>query len=166
MNNVNLLQSVSFGLNLFYFTTEQQGDVWQFQLPVFNNLTYTLPLCSTRILFNTEFTFRPIFKRVFPFVEGGIGLAINEASYADTPKPNNTVPPTLLNHHTQSQFAYSVGGGFRIPFRKDMEASIRFVYSDLGRAKTASTGNLPVQGPISIELTSQSWLLGFSYLIG
>ncbi|MCB1827501.1 MAG: outer membrane beta-barrel protein, partial [Coxiellaceae bacterium] len=155
---------ISLGLDLFHINTKQQGDVWQFQLPIFNNLTYTLPISSTRILLNSEWGFRPVFHYVFPFIEAGIGFAINEASYNDAPKPGTTAMPLHLNHHTQGQFSYSIGGGFRIPVRKNMEASLRFIYTDLGHAKTTNTGSITIAAPVSVALTTQTWVLGFTYL--
>ena len=158
------IHDISLGLDFFDFNTTQSGNTWQFQDPTFNNFTYKTPIKSWRLLVDSEFTFQPVFTRIYPFLEGGIGFAANNASYQDTPIPDYGGTGPTVNGHTQYQFAYTAGGGLKALVSPHVELSFRYLYAHLGDATTSPTANLPLTAPVSVALYTHAWLAGLTYL--
>lgn len=160
----NLLHDITLGLDYFYLQGQQNGQVWQFENPSMYNFNYTLPLHSSRLLVDSEWTFHPIGTRTFPFIEGGMGFTANRTNYYDAPVPGLTGTSTIINKNTKYQFTYTVGGGFKFLIIPSLEASLRYLFSDLGHGTTATTGSTTLVAPVRTALTTQSILFGLTYL--
>jgi opacity protein-like surface antigen len=155
---------ISIGMDVFYFEAIQHGDTLDYR--IFNNFNYRLNVQSVRFMANGEWTFPGIGGLLFPFLEGGIGIASNTASYKDTPNANaSTTVGINIAKGSSTQFAYDVGGGIKVPLGKNIQASFRYLYSYLGSATTSKNANLPVSSGVSVSLAPQMWLLGISYLV-
>lgn len=159
-----ILHDISAGLDFWYYNTSQAGQTWLFEQPIYSNYNYQLPITSLRLLADSEWTFRSLLlPYLFPFIEGGIGFARNTASYSDTPLLANTSSLSIASN-TQYQFSYTVGGGVKILLPADLAISLRYLYADLGNATTSTTADVVLAAPITIRLTTQTWLAGVSYL--
>lgn len=165
INKNDILHDISLGLDFFYFQTTQDGDAWQFEQPIFNNFTYEIPIKSYRLLVDNEWTFRAIQSYFFPFVEVGIGFACNKASYEDMPNPGYAATGTHINSHVKYQFAYTAGGGIKVPFSNHFNFSLRYLYANMGNAKTADSANIPLNEPLTISLSTQAVFAGLTYLL-
>lgn len=163
----DLIHDVTLGLDYFYFQSNQMGSVWQFQQPEYDNYAYTMPLTSSRLTANTEWTLKPIHAFLMPFVEGGIGFAYNTLSYSDTPLAPIVDGQQQIGKHGQYQFAYTLGAGVKamIPKVKNTEISFRYLYANLGNAATSTHGAIPLSGPVTASLSTQAWVLGVTYLL-
>lgn len=160
----NLLHDISLGLDFMYFQTNQKGYTWLYEQPAYNNYTYQLPIDSLRLLVDSEWSFHSLLRPyLFPFIEGGIGFARNTASYNDSPLIANT-EGLSINSNAQYQFSYTVGGGVKILLPFNTELSVRYLYADLGNATTSSNASVPLAAPITIPLSTQTWLAGLTYL--
>lgn len=161
---LQLLQEISIGPDFMYFQTNQKGDTWLFEQSIYNNYNYQLPITSLRLLADTEWTFQPLLRSyLFPFIEGGIGFARNTARYEDYPLIANT-SGLSIDSHTQYQFSYTVGGGVKWLLPYHTELSFRYLYADLGNATTSTHASVTLAAPITIRLTTQTWLAGLTYL--
>ncbi|WP_058479490.1 outer membrane protein [Legionella waltersii] len=167
-----LVEEFSFGPEFFYFSSAGVGDVWQYRLPEMNNLTYRLPIKSYRLLVTDEITFKPISQMVFPFFEWGLGVAANQSSYQEYPRPTYNAPGLTLTQHTQYQFAYTLGGGLKIDISdwaklktNQLQLSLRYLYANLGSATTSNRSSAFLTTPISVDLSTQTWVAGLTYLI-
>lgn len=159
-----LLHDISIGPDFMYFQTNQKGETWLFGQSVYNNYDYQLPITSLRFLADSEWTFHSLLRPyLFPFIEGGIGFARNTARYEDSPLIANT-SGLSIDSHTQYQFSYTVGGGVKLLLPFNTQLSFRYLYADLGNATTATTASVPLAAPITIRLTTQTWLAGLTYL--
>ncbi len=161
-NMQKVLHDVSIGLDLMYLKDTQKGYVWLFQQPAYNNYYYHLSVTSLRLMADVELTLHPIGQYIFPFIEGGIGAARNTASYYDSPLLPGTTGLTI-GSQSQIQFAYTVGGGIKIPLLHGSELSLRYLYVDLGNAKTSGAASVPLAAPVKMALTSQTWLIGLTH---
>lgn len=164
IQNAPPLHDVSLGLDLFHFRTAQNGETWQYQHPSFNNFTYKLPVTSTRVMVDTEWTLSPIASNLFLFAQGGVGVAYNTASYHDTPMPSINGTGTTISSNSQGRFAYAFGGGTKIILNQKLNLSFRYVFTNLGNATTSQTANLTLLGPIKSTLSTQDWLIGLTYM--
>lgn len=168
------LHDVSLGMDFVYFQTKQQGMIWQYNDPTFANYNYNLPITSWRFMVNSEETFQALPLRfphqteIYPFINVGIGGASNEMSYNDTPIPAIGGLGLKVGSYTQSQFAWDAGAGLKVPFSfrsRTFEASVRYLYTDLGQATTSSQGNITLTAPITTHLSTQTLLFGLSVLL-
>lgn len=160
----NIIHDMSAGLDFLYFQTTQKGQTWLFEQPLYNNYTYQLPISSLRLMADSEWTFRSLLRPyLFPFIEGGIGFARNTASYADSPLIPDTTGLTIYTD-VQYQFAYTAGAGIKFLLPCNGQLSVRYLYADLGNATTSSNASVSLAAPITIRLTTQTWLAGLTYL--
>ena len=171
------LHDVSLGLDIIYFRTQQQGQTWQYDSPAFYNYNYQLPVSNLRFMFNTEWTIQPLpmqmnlfsqSTQIYPFIDAGIGVTRNTLSYNDTPVPGFGGAGLIIISNAQSQFAWDVGAGLKIPFQvKDhaVEASVRYLYTGLGHATTSGLANATLVAPMTINFSTQALLFGLSVLV-
>lgn len=165
-----LVREVSIGPEFFYFNAKSSGEVWQFGLPEMNNLTYSMPVQSVRLLGTNEITFQPITPKTYPFFEWGLGFAANQASYQEHPRPTYLASGISLGARTQYSFSYTVGGGLKMditPFTKlqnELQLTLRYLYANLGSAAVSNQSNSLVTSPISVNLYTQTWVAGLTYL--
>ena len=164
---LNLLHDITLGVDYFYFQSKPDGDVWQFQQPSYDNYRYTMPVTSSRVMFDSEWTLNPFGSYISPFIEGGIGMAFNTLSYSDTPMLPNYYGGETVSKHSQYQFAYTAGGGIKVavPQIKNTILSLRYLYANLGSAATSQYAAIPVSTPVTASLTTQTWVLGLTYLL-
>ncbi|AMQ28679.1 TPA: SPOR domain-containing protein [Legionella pneumophila] len=147
------------------------GDVWRFDDPNFNDMTYTMPIESYRLMLDGALTVVSR-KQYSLYVKGGIGNAWNRVGYSDADR--NGIPCAdqflNLNSATHSSFAWEVGAGLFYAINNRFALSLEYLYADLGTANTSDTGftgsiTTPVLIPASFRLTSQAALLGLHVAI-
>lgn len=159
------LHDISVGLDMFYLPDSQDGDVLSYGM--FDNSTYQLKFRSIRLMADSDWTFRPIYSRFYPFISVGIGFTANTMSFNSSPEPDATweVGQSMSNNQI-FQFAYNVGGGIKVPLTNKVALSLRYLYAGLGSARTdASTASLPTTAGINTPVASQNVLVGLSYLL-
>jgi|GEM_PF-1701799 len=147
------------------------GDVWRFNSPEFNDMTYKMPVESYRLMLDGALTV--VAKKQYSlYVKGGIGNAWNRVGYSDADR--NDIPCANqfldLNSATHSSFAWEAGAGLAYKVNNRVSLSLEYLYADLGKTKTPDTGftgsiTTPVLVPASFRLTSQAALLGLHIAI-
>lgn len=158
--------------NYFISRNNFKGDIWRFSDPNFNQMTYTMPIDSYRLMFDTALTL--VSKKQFSlYAIGGIGNAWNRVGYSDAERGNG-IPcaDQNLNFHsaTNSKFAWEVGGGLSYALNKRFALSLEYLYADLGRVNTPTkgfTGAITASDivPAAFNLTSQAALFGLHVTI-
>ncbi len=142
------------------------GDVLRFGSPDWNEMTYKMPVQSTRVMFDTALTI--ISKKQYSlYAIGGIGNAWNHASYSDADR--NGLPCADQSLHlksaTHSNFVWEAGAGLSYAFNKSISLSLEYLYTDLGKVSSSASGSTgtittPVIVPAHFGLAAQSALLG------
>ena len=148
-----------------------KGDVWRFGSPNYNDMTFSMPIESYRLMLDGALTVVSQ-KQYSLYVIGGIGNTWNRMNYNDA-DPNGIpcVDQGLnLNSTTHSNFAWEVGAGLSYAFNNRLSLSLEYLYADLGSLKTSGTGftgaiTTPALVPAQFELTSQAALLGLHVAI-
>lgn len=161
---MNTMHDLTIGLNLYHFSTTHHGTTRAFQHPHYEYLTFQMPIQSTSLMIDSEFTFNPVLSNLLPFIQVGIGGANNKISYQDIPNPDSDLVGLTINSHSAIKFAYSLGAGVKLPINTHLFFSIRYLYSHLGHAQTAMSANLPLTAPVSTSIATQSALFGLSYV--
>lgn len=170
--NTQWFPSVEPELNAYYLGGNGiKGDVWRFQSPNFNDMTYKMPINSYRLMLDTALTV--VSKRQYSlYAIGGIGAAWNHIGYSDA--NNSGLPCTIqslnLNSNTPSNFVWEAGAGLSYALNNRFSLSLEYLYVDLGRINTPSTGftgtiSAPVLVPAEMRLSSQAALLGLHVAI-
>ncbi len=118
-----------------------QGDIWQFGLPIFNNLAYSYQIQHARVMaegkFLTQFSKAPLWR---PYVSWQLGTAFNIAkSYQEVANPDRTPMATPFSNHTQTSFAWGVGVGADYLWKEHVRLGVGYQFLDLGAASLGST---------------------------
>lgn len=159
-----MLQGLSLGVDFFYINTNVNGRTWQFGQPEFNNFTYNLSLQSARYMLDSSLTFSPLWSKLYPFIEGGVGVAQNTLRYHDKADGGNFAGQGLgTNPQTRYAFAYALGAGVRAPVANHLDVSVRYLYTNLGTGVSSQAGTLILQSPLQVKLSTQAWMLGLTY---
>jgi hypothetical protein len=164
--NVQYFPSIEPELNLYYLNSNSiDGNVWRFNNSNFNQLTYDIPLRSTRLMLDAALTVAS-YKQFSVYAIGGIGNAWNRTSYSDVDGANTPCPDQRLSlgSHTNSNFAWEAGAGLAFAFNNRINLSLEYLYTNLGRIQTSGSGNIglitaPIISPAHFNLKSQTALL-------
>ena len=170
--NLQWFPSIEPEVNGYYIARSNiNGDVWRFGSPAFNDMTYTMSVESSRLMFDTALTIAS--KRQYSlYAIGGIGAAWNRIGYSDAER--NGIPCLIqalnLNTTTFSNFSWEAGAGLSYAFNNRFSLSLEYLYTDLGTVNTPATGStgtitMPVIVPASFKLTSQAALFGLHVAI-
>lgn len=168
--NVQWFPSIEPEVNAYYINENNiTGDVLRFNSFNFNDLTFSMPIQSTRLMFDTALTIASK-KQLSVYVKGGIGNAWNRIGYSDTDKDTGASDPCpeqrlSLNKATRSNFVWEAGAGLQWAFNNRVGLSLEYLYTDLGSASISphgGTGTIttPVIVPGHFNLNSQAALLG------
>ena len=166
-DHVQWFPSIEPELNLYYLSSNSiKGNVWRFNSPAFNDLTFDIPIRSTRLMLDAALTVAA-WKKLSIYAIGGIGNVWNRVGYSDTDNSGNPCPDQRLklNSNTNSHFAWEAGAGLAFAFNDRVALSLEYLYASLGTVETAATGNTgtitaPVIVPAHFNLKSQTGLLG------
>lgn len=162
---VSILHDVSIGINAYYLNANNGGDVYLFGYPQMDSyMNYNANISSWRLMLDSEWDFHPIWRQLMPFAEVGIGTAINTTNFKETPDAGFSALNSLnLPNSTRANFAYDLGVGLKMPIFTHTQASLRYLYSNMGSAQTTSAA---VTQPYKVNLSASSILFGLTYSFG
>lgn len=153
-------------VNVYYLgSSNVNGDVWRFDSSDFNQLTYNMPIKSTRLMFDTALT---IVSRKWLSLYGiaGIGKAWNRFGYSDSDKGLSCPDQVLvLDSNSRSNLAWEAGAGLGFLLSKRVSVTVEYLYTDLGTGQTSATGTTgtitaPIITAASFDLAAQTALVG------
>lgn len=166
LNTRGFLNHLLLELNLYRTSATLTGNVWQYQLPQFNNYNFHAPITSTRLMLDAKpslFTYH----HLSPYVVIGAGVGWNTMSYQENVTGAGVDPRSFLSlrNHTNTNFAYDLGAGLNADINKQLTLSLEFIYTNLGNAAPSnSSGNLTaLTSSPDFSMMSQSILLGISW---
>jgi outer membrane autotransporter protein len=159
-------------INLYYSDYQSNGQVYRYNSVAFNDLTYEMPVPSTRVMLDLAVTVVS-WCRFSTYAIGGIGNAWNRVSYSDSVNSGDTCDLQTLNLHsrTNSNFAWELGAGVNYAFNDCIGVSAEYLYTDFGKLKTPGSGNTgditsPNISPASFNLHTQGVLVGLHVALG
>ncbi|MCL9684364.1 outer membrane protein [Legionella maioricensis] len=127
-----------------YFDSQvtNSGDVWQFGLPEFNNLTYSYQTQYSRIVASGKIL-STVKQRIHPYLSGELGVGFNRVSgYHEIPLIPEVLPMSPFRSATQSSFTWGAGVGLDVDLNAPVRLGIGYQFADLGKA---SLGLSPAQ---------------------
>ncbi len=142
-----------------------RGNVWQYQMPQFNNYNFNAPLTSTRLMLDLKpslFTLKSV--SLYPIL--GLGIAWNDVYYNENVTGAGIAARSAeaLGSHTNNDFAYDLGVGLRLPVSARLSATLEYVYTSLGNVSPAGSPNgATLTSPPTFKVRNQSALLGLSW---
>lgn len=133
-----------------------KGDVWQFALPEFDDLSYTYRIHHARVMAATKLiTTLSQYSFLHPYVSGEIGVAFNQASgYQETPLEVGAIPTPPFSNHSQTSFTWGVGAGVDYNLNQQVRLGVGYQFADLGGASLGQT---------TAQTTTQSLSLSHLY---
>lgn len=167
-DKVQWFPSIEPQVNGYYLggNSSIQGEVWRFENPEFNDLSFETSLQSTRVMFDTALTV--VSRQQYSlYAIGGIGNAWNRLSYKDRDnEPGSCSIANLnLNSRTRSNFVWEAGGGLMYSYNDRVAVTLQYLYTDLGKAGSSASGTVggissPVIVPPRFDLNAQTVSLG------
>lgn len=118
-----------------------KGEVWQFALPEFNNLTYRYKIHHTRFMLEgkllTNLT-RP--QSLHPYLSWGLGAGFNRAnSYYETPLILEAIPMSPFISESKTRLSWGAGLGFDYSINHHVRVGVGYQFTDLGAATLGPT---------------------------
>lgn len=144
------------------------GDVWQFALPVFDNLSYSYRIEHARAMVSGKvLTSLSKHQAIHPYLSGELGVAFNRASsYQEIPLTDGAVPMTPFANHTQNSFSYGVGLGVDYSVNPHLRIGAGYQFADLGRASLGITTAASTTETLSLpHLYTNQLRFQFTYLV-
>jgi opacity protein-like surface antigen len=154
--------------NLYQLSSNSiEGDVWRFNNPNLNDITYDMPIHSTRLMLDAALNIAS-FQKLSAYVKGGLGEAWTSVGYSDYCNNGNPVCSGQrldLKTNLSPKFAWEAGAGLLFDFTNSVGMSLEYLYTDLGKVRTSAQGNTgnivnPKVLPARFDLTTQTVLLG------
>ena len=159
--------SLGAGVDMFQVTNfHQTGNVLQFNLPEFENYTYTLKLNNIRVMANFDLDFHPLRQRFIPFIQGGVGGARTAVSYNSDPISPVVGPNFTLPTQASWNFAYQAGAGLKYTTNTPWVLSLRYLYANMGNVHSSTLGSsATLATPLTVNMSTQSILFGLTYAV-
>lgn len=155
--------SLTVGPSLYYQRQQSVGNVWELNLPKFNNYHYSLVSHNFILLVETELNWKN-HTPVTPYISVGGGLVVADTSYKDHARQN--IQPASefdISSCVQVKPAGALGGGFHYAFNEQLAVSLRYNFFALGKAHTGHETVNRLQGTIPVELNSNNVFLTLDY---
>lgn len=172
--NVQWFPAIEPQVNLYYLNSNTgiKGNVLRFDSAAFSQLTYRIPVRSTRLMLDVALTVIKK-KQSSLYVKAGIGNAWNRLGYTDYVNGLNSECGTQrlsLNTSSNSHFVWEVGVGLLHDFNNNVGLSLEYLFTDFGRVQTSAHGSAgtitaPVIVPASFTMKAQTAALGLHYAI-
>jgi opacity protein-like surface antigen len=131
------------GISYYQSSTDIPGDIYQFGLPAYNNLSYTYNITSRRLLAETKLLYA--FKSIYhPYIDVGIGEAFNQSNnYSEFPTVSSSVPmPSSFGNNSTNHFTYIAGLGVDVDINKNLRVGAGYRYANFGNTRL---GTSPLQ---------------------
>lgn len=159
--------SIGAGIDFFQTTNfHQTGRVLQFNMPEFENYTYTLKLNNLRIIANFDVDMHPIQQALIPFIQAGVGSARTTVSYNSVPIAPVEGPDLTLPSQTSWNVAYQAGAGVKYVANTHLIVSLRYLYANMGNVNTSTSGSTATLAtPLTVNMNSQNVLFGLTYKV-
>lgn len=159
----NRIDDVVLGVNLYNLSFTNTGSVYQFGDSTLNNLTYRLPINSTRLMIDGKLVLIP-WHYVSPFILAGIGIAWNRLKYYDSPTVVGVSGINLASNQ-QLKFAFEAGLGLQASITQLTSVFVEYLYADMGNTRTSSYGNPNIAGAIEVPLHINSIVVGVNFSV-
>jgi len=162
----SFLNDLLVELNLYQSSETVHGNTWQYQLPQFNNYSFSAPVTSTRLMLDAKpglFTMKHV--SLYPIL--GLGASWNNMAYNETVTGAAVSPNSgyALKRSTASSFAYDLGAGIRIDFTEHLSATLEYLYANLGNISPSGTSKNgdPIMSSPTFNVCNNSLLLGINW---
>lgn len=122
----------------YQFESELSGEVYQFSDPAFSNYNYQYGIQNANLLANLTLGLVE-YQRWTLFAIGGLGAAWTWIEYQETTNPGETQGNLTLDTGSNTTFAWQAGGGLGYEILPELDATLTYLYTDLGKVQTSST---------------------------
>lgn len=122
----------------YQFESDLTGDVYGYRDPAFDDFNYTYGIQNTNLLANFTLGLAE-YERWTVFAVGGLGIAWTWVDYMESPKPGvDAGIVTQTDTHANTTFAWQVGGGFGYEVMPELDVTLTYLYTDLGKVESSS----------------------------
>jgi len=173
--SVQVLPSIEPQINLYYLNSNTgiRGNVLRFGSSAYNQLTYKIPVRSTRLMFDVALT---LLKKSDSsiYVKAGVGNAWNRLSYSDVVNPASVADcvnlALNLKSSTRSHIAWELGAGFMQDINNRVSLSFEYLYTNFGSisasaSSSSGTAATSANSPAKFSMYANTLALGLHYVV-
>ncbi len=168
----SFIKRITVGPEVFYFSEQRKGDVWQFQNSALANYNYSIKIKSARIMLDGWLDLNPLVWEISPLLGAGIGGANIKTSYADQLstlgfQSGISGGNIVLGNNTNNNFVYSLSAGLRKPLTPKLLLSAFYTYTNFGTVESSTQASqVTLLQPIRFNMHTNSAMLALTYLFG
>ncbi|MCW5590258.1 MAG: outer membrane beta-barrel protein [Legionellales bacterium] len=136
-----------YQLTLYQLNRAQNGTVYQFGNPQFNNYFYHFKTKTYRLMLGYQYDFNSILNKMIPWLGIEAGLARVTTAYNEVPNYQEGINSGDIDlfKRTHYSFVYSLNVGLRYPLYRALSAGIRYQFTDFGHIRTSTVANNNIQ---------------------
>lgn len=152
-------------LNLSRNNATTTGNVLEFGSSDFNAFSFSAPIRSTTLLLNVKPSLFTV-AHCSPYPIVGAGVSWNRAAFSEHAfSADDADGEIVLPAHTQKNFAYDVGFGVRDALTKNINISLEYLATYLGKMKPSvvSESTQTILSAPSFSVHNQNLLLTFGW---
>ena len=118
-----------------------QGDVWEFGLPKFDDLSYSYQVRHKRVMVTGKLS-RTISQNtsIRPYLSAELGAAFNRASaYQERALVPDVIPMLPFSSNSRTSFSWGVGLGYDYSINCHTRIGVGYQFADLGSSSLGPT---------------------------
>ena len=157
----SFLNDLFVQVNLVRNNATATGQVWAFGRSDFNAFSFQAPLRSTRLMIDVEPSLFTV-QHCSPYPIVGAGVSWNRATFSENAFSADDVSGAVaLPAHTRANFAYELGFGIRDTLTKNINISLEYLNTYLGKMtpSATSTSTQTILSAPSFAVRNQNILL-------
>lgn len=145
------------------------GQVWQYNDPLFYNYVYSYNLNSLRLALRDKIIFdQGIGSQIIrPYITGSVGIAWNHSeSFIQSPLSTDIPLTPAFSDRTQNAFTYSAGAGLQTQAWNHLVFAVGYEFFDWGRSALAAAPGQSINSGLSMShLYMNTLLFSISYTV-
>lgn len=173
--SLQILPSIEPQLNLYYLYSNDglRGNVLRYGDAAYNQLTYQIPVRSTRLMFDVALTLLKKSQSSL-YIKAGVGNAWTRLTYSDVVNPDSVADCVNLGINlkasTRSHFAWELGVGVMQDINDRVSLTFEYLYTNFGNISTSASSNsgtaaTSASSPATFSMYAQTLALGLHYAI-
>jgi opacity protein-like surface antigen len=168
--NINTNVANQFGVAFSgSWMAKVNGQVWQYNDPLFYNYDYTYNLRQLRLALRDKIIYEQgIFdQKMMPYITGSVGLGFNQSyTYSETPLSSSIIANPAFSNKSLNAFTYSVGAGLQTCPWNHFVFGVGYEFMDWGRsALGAASGQVLNVAPSMSHLYMNTLLFSITFTV-
>jgi opacity protein-like surface antigen len=153
-------------LNFYGFSSDNEGDAYEFGQADLNNFTYDLEVSSRRLMLDAYLTLLA-WEDWSVFALAGTGQSWNNISYNQIPNEGIPGVEVELEGNKDAAWAYEAGAGIAYAVSDNVSLSLEYLYTHFNSLQTSDSGTVGQKAveiaPLTFDLHTNTLFFGLTW---